>query len=51
MNRILVFYQGKIVEDDTHSKLLEKGGLYKTLWDSQIDGFYQFKKMSENYDF
>ncbi|HVT62413.1 MAG TPA: ABC transporter ATP-binding protein [Legionellaceae bacterium] len=39
MDRILVFDQGKIVEDGPHSKLLKKGGLYKTLWDAQIDGF------------
>lgn len=39
MNRILVFDQGKIVEDGTHSQLLKQGGLYKMLWDAQIDGF------------
>jgi ATP-binding cassette subfamily B protein len=39
MDRILVFDQGKIVEDGTHNKLLEKAGLYKTLWAAQVGGF------------
>ncbi|MBL0942387.1 MAG: ABC transporter ATP-binding protein [Alphaproteobacteria bacterium] len=39
MDRILVFDQGKIVEDGTHKELLEKGGLYKTLWEAQVGGF------------
>jgi ATP-binding cassette subfamily B protein len=39
MNRILVFDQGKIVQDGTHAELLVCGGLYKTLWDAQVSGF------------
>ncbi len=39
MDRILVFDKGKIVEDGTHSELLTKAGLYKTLWDAQVGGF------------
>lgn len=39
MDRILVFNQGKIVEDGTHQELLSKGGLYKILWDAQVGGF------------
>jgi len=39
MDRILVFDQGKIVQDGTHSELLSKSGLYKTLWDAQASGF------------
>jgi ATP-binding cassette subfamily B protein len=39
MDRILVFDKGKIVEDGTHSELLAKAGLYKTLWDAQVGGF------------
>ncbi|MDR2831454.1 MAG: ATP-binding cassette domain-containing protein [Rickettsiales bacterium] len=35
MDRILVFDQGKIVEDGTHQELLDKNGMYKTLWDAQ----------------
>ena len=39
MDRILVFDQGKIVEDGSHQELLAKNGLYKTLWSAQVDGF------------
>ena len=39
MDRILVFDQGKIIEDGTHLELLEKRGLYKTLWETQVGGF------------
>ncbi len=39
MDRILVFDQGKIVEDGTHAELLARKGLYKTLWDAQVGGF------------
>ncbi|MGL9718173.1 MAG: ABC transporter ATP-binding protein [Wolbachia sp.] len=36
MDRILVIDQGKIVEDGTHQELLDKNGMYKTLWDAQV---------------
>jgi ATP-binding cassette, subfamily B, bacterial len=39
MDRILVFDKGTIVEDGSHNELLEKGGLYKQLWEAQIGGF------------
>ncbi|AWD32858.1 putative ABC ATP-binding/permease protein [Candidatus Fokinia solitaria] len=39
VDRIVVFENGNIVEDDTHTNLLEKGGVYKKLWDAQIGGF------------
>ena len=39
MDRILVFDQGKIIEDGNHNELINKGGLYKTLWTSQVGGF------------
>lgn len=38
MDRILVFNQGRIVEDGTHYDLLALNGIYKTLWDAQVDG-------------
>lgn len=41
MDRILVFDQGKIVEDGTHTELLAKNGLYKKLWETQVNGFVQ----------
>ncbi len=44
MDRILVFDQGKIVEDGTHKQLLAKKGLYKTLWDAQVGGFLPDEK-------
>lgn len=39
MDRIMVFDQGKIIEEGTHRELLKKGGLYKILWDTQVGGF------------
>lgn len=41
MNRIIVLDNGKIVEEGKHSELLDKGGLYFRLWNSQVDGFIQ----------
>jgi len=32
MDRILVFDKGQIVEDGTHEELLQRGKLYKLLW-------------------
>jgi ATP-binding cassette subfamily B protein len=40
MDRILVFDRGRIIEDGTHKDLLKGKGLYKTLWDAQIGGFF-----------
>ncbi|MFS8562878.1 MAG: ABC transporter ATP-binding protein/permease [Rhabdochlamydiaceae bacterium] len=39
MDRILVFDQGKIVEEGKHTDLLEKGGLYSRMWKMQVGGF------------
>lgn len=39
MDRILVFEEGQIIEDGTHSELLERNGQYKSLWDAQVGGF------------
>jgi ATP-binding cassette, subfamily B, bacterial len=44
MDRILVFDQGKIIEDNTHHELLNHGRLYKTLWDAQVGGFLPYSK-------
>ncbi len=44
MDRILVFDQGKIVEDGTHAELLAAEGLYKTLWNAQVGGFLPNRK-------
>jgi len=39
MDRILVFEYGEIVEDGSHEELLQQDGLYKSLWNAQVDGF------------
>jgi ATP-binding cassette subfamily B protein len=39
MDRILVFDQGKIVQDGSHHQLINQPGIYATLWQSQIGGF------------
>lgn len=38
MDRILVFAQGKIVEDGSHDELVAFNGLYKSMWDAQVGG-------------
>jgi ATP-binding cassette subfamily B protein len=39
MDRIIVFDDGKIVEDGTHKELLGKNGKYWELWQHQAGGF------------
>lgn len=39
MDRILVFSDGKIVEDGTHEELLELKGHYARIWNMQAGGF------------
>ena len=39
MDRILVFDQGKIVEDGTHHSLLKLNGFYTRMWKMQVGGF------------
>lgn len=39
MDRILVFDQGKIVEEGPHDKLLQEEGHYALIWNRQADGF------------
>jgi ATP-binding cassette, subfamily B, bacterial len=48
MDRILVFDNGKIIEDGTHQELLDKRGHYKLLWDTQVGGFLpEYKEQRE----
>lgn len=47
MDRILVFDQGKIIEDGSHIELISKNGIYKTLWDTQVGGFIVDGKSQE----
>lgn len=39
MDRILVFDQGKIVEEGTHATLLRQDGFYAQMWKMQVGGF------------
>jgi len=44
MDRILVFDQGRIVEDGTKKDLLKAGGHFAKLWNMQTDGFLPNEK-------
>lgn len=39
MDRILVFDNGKIIQDGTHKELIKQKGLYKNMWEAQVCGF------------
>jgi ATP-binding cassette subfamily B protein len=39
MDRILVFDQGKIIEDGSHQQLIQRNGHYARLWNMQAGGF------------
>lgn len=39
MDRILVFKEGKVVEDGTHAELIQSHGHYARMWDMQAGGF------------
>jgi ABC-type multidrug transport system fused ATPase/permease subunit len=39
MDRIVVLEEGRIVEDGRHGDLVERGGVYAGLWNSQVSGF------------
>jgi len=39
IDRIIVFDQGKIVQDGKYIDLMFEEGLYKTLWNTQVGGF------------
>jgi ABC-type multidrug transport system fused ATPase/permease subunit len=39
MDRLVVLEQGRIVEDGSHEELVRRGGVYASLWNSQVSGF------------
>jgi ATP-binding cassette, subfamily B, bacterial len=39
MDRILVFHQGRIIEDGSVNELLRQNGHFARLWNMQVDGF------------
>ena len=41
MDRIVVVSGGKVVDQGTHTTLIKKTGIYKTLWEIQAGGFIQ----------
>ncbi len=48
LDRILVFDQGRVIEDGTHSQLLANGGAYYRLWKMQAGGFLPVKANNQN---
>lgn len=48
MDRILVFKDGKIVEDGSHDELLSHNGHYAIMWNMQIEGFLPDDVVPEN---
>ena len=41
LDRIIVIEEGQVIEDGKHCELLEKGGIYKKLWDHQSGGIIE----------
>ncbi len=48
MDRIIVFDQGKIVEEGSHENLLSLGGHYSVLWGMQAGGFLPQEPVEAN---
>ena len=43
LDRLIVFDEGKIVEQGTHQQLIAKNGIYTKLWNHQSGGFIGFE--------
>jgi len=48
LDRIIVFHEGKIIEEGTHSQLLQLQGHYATMWSMQAGGFLPEQNDREN---
>lgn len=48
MDRILVFDNGKIVEEGAHADLISRDGLYAKMWNMQVGGFLPVDDLSTN---
>lgn len=48
MDRILVFNEGRIIQDGNHKELIAQDGLYKKLWHEQVNGFLPHSKKKNN---
>ncbi|MEZ4870691.1 MAG: ABC transporter ATP-binding protein [Bdellovibrionales bacterium] len=44
LDRILVFDDGKIIEDGSHNELINMNGHYAHLWSMQVGGFLPYKE-------
>ena len=47
LDRLIVLDEGAIVEDGSHHELLQRGGLYASLWDRQSGGFLPVEQAAE----
>ena len=47
LDRLIVMDDGRIVEEGTHTELLERGGLYARLWHRQSGGFLGGREVAE----
>lgn len=45
MNRILVFEKGQIVQDGSHDDLIKQPGVYRSLWEAQMDGLIELQPL------
>lgn len=48
MDRILVFNDGKIIEDGSHAQLIKLNGYYSSLWNMQVNGTIKDQLVEEN---
>lgn len=46
MDNILVFDNGKIVENGSHQELYQNNGLYRSLWNAQVGEFLPEKNFA-----